>query len=427
MSPNEVELELAKVNESLPENKVLLLSVLNSLHPINVDILHKVCEAVARVDKIVMFDRGSLIQAMVEFHDLEGALKAKKALHGCDIYPDCCTLRVEFGRQEKLNVRANTATTWDYTVVPQGPQARQPTAPSRRKVLLTEGPPTPNGGGHLSPLLDISPNSYSGGGGYGMNGGGYNGSGGGMNGGYGGGSGVNGGYGGAGVNGRYGGGQSYQEDRAGPVVMVYSLDPEKFNCQRLFNLLCLYGNVNKINFLKSKEGCAMVEFDDSVAVERVCRNLSQTKVFGARLRLEPSRKDHVEDIRKPFELPDGTDSFESFFRDRNNRFDTPERAAKNRIMPPSKVLHFYNMPQLTDDQLGDLFMDHDAACPINIKWFEARREGSRVSTGVVEFETVDDAVEALVMVNNLRVEGVDEDTEGREFDMKLCFSRSFNN
>lgn len=53
----------------------------------------------------------------------------------------------------------------------------------------------------------------------------------------------------------------------------------------------------------------MVEFDDGGAVERACRyldkqkihdfarNLNQTKVFGNRLRLEPSRKERVEDIR----------------------------------------------------------------------------------------------------------------------------------
>ena len=91
------------------------------------------------------------------------------------------------------------------------------------------------------------------------------------------------------------------------------LDADKFNCQKLFNLLCLYGNVVKINFLKSKEGVAMVEFDDGLSVDRACRNLNQTKVFGARLRLEPSRKERVEDIRKPHELSDGSDSFESFF------------------------------------------------------------------------------------------------------------------
>jgi len=30
------------------------------------------------------------------------------------------------------------------------------------------------------------------------------------------------------------------------VLMVYGMDPMKFNCQRVFNLLCIYGNVIKV-------------------------------------------------------------------------------------------------------------------------------------------------------------------------------------
>lgn len=32
----------------------------------------------------------------------------------------------------------------------------------------------------------------------------------------------------------------------GSVLMVYGLNPEKMNCQRLFNLFCLYGNVVRV-------------------------------------------------------------------------------------------------------------------------------------------------------------------------------------
>jgi DNA-binding transcriptional LysR family regulator len=49
----------------------------------------------------------------------------------------------------------------------------------------------------------------------------------------------------------------------------------------------------------------------------------------------------------------------------------------------------------------------------------------RTGSGMVEFETVEEAVEALVLVNNLRVEGVQGEAEGMEFDIKLCFSRTF--
>jgi len=45
----------------------------------------------------------------------------------------------------------------------------------------------------------------------------------------------------------------YQDDRGsggmlqqGSVLMVYGLNPEKMNCQKLFNLFCLYGNVVRV-------------------------------------------------------------------------------------------------------------------------------------------------------------------------------------
>jgi len=48
----------------------------------------------------------------------------------------------------------------------------------------------------------------------------------------------------------------YAEDRSdggmqqqGSVLMVYGLNPEKMNCQRLFNLFCLYGNVVRVCWL----------------------------------------------------------------------------------------------------------------------------------------------------------------------------------
>jgi len=35
----------------------------------------------------------------------------------------------------------------------------------------------------------------------------------------------------------------------GSVLMVYGLHPEKMNCQKLFNLFCLYGNVVRVCWL----------------------------------------------------------------------------------------------------------------------------------------------------------------------------------
>lgn len=36
------------------------------------------------------------------------------------------------------------------------------------------------------------------------------------------------------------------------VVIVYGLDQDIFNCDKLFNLLCLYGNIDRVNLTKVK-------------------------------------------------------------------------------------------------------------------------------------------------------------------------------
>ena len=35
--------------------------------------------------------------------------------------------------------------------------------------------------------------------------------------------------------------------------MVYGLNPERMNCDRLFNLFCLYGNVIKVSIICSTD------------------------------------------------------------------------------------------------------------------------------------------------------------------------------
>ena len=37
-------------------------------------------------------------------------------MHGANIYQGSCTLKVEFAKQEMLNVKSNNDRTWDFTV-----------------------------------------------------------------------------------------------------------------------------------------------------------------------------------------------------------------------------------------------------------------------------------------------------------------------
>jgi len=205
-----------------------------------------------------------------------------------------------------------------------------------------------------------------------------------------------------------------------PVVIVYNLDSERFNCKRLFNLLSLYGNVNKINFIRSKDGCAMAEFASSLAASEAIKLLNNISVFGNRINIELSRKMYVEEIRSPYDLPNGDKSFENFIGDRNNRFNTPQQAAKNRLMPPTKTLHFYNVPKMDEDSMMDIFTEANAPFPVKITWFDVKSPRGAV-TGLVAFESVEEACEALIMVNNLELEA---ENSSRPYSIKLCFARN---
>merc|ERR1719312_473718 len=74
---------------------------------------------------------------MVEFDCLDSAIQAKKNLHGCDIYSGCCTLKVEFAKTDRLQVKRNDDMSWDYT--DEFSRAGHG-LPKERPVLLTEPP-----------------------------------------------------------------------------------------------------------------------------------------------------------------------------------------------------------------------------------------------------------------------------------------------
>lgn len=63
----------------------------------------------------------NFIQALVEFESTEIAIEAKKILNGADIYPDCCTLKVEYAKADSVKVNKQTLDHWDFTLDENGP------------------------------------------------------------------------------------------------------------------------------------------------------------------------------------------------------------------------------------------------------------------------------------------------------------------
>lgn len=94
----------------------------------------------------------------------------------------------------------------------------------------------------------------------------------------------------------------------------------------------------QIKFLKTKEGTAMVQMGDSVAVERCVQHLNNIPVgTGGKIQIAFSKQNFLSEVINPFLLPDHSPSFKEYTGSKNNRFLSPAQASKNRIQPPSKV------------------------------------------------------------------------------------------
>ncbi|CAL1540964.1 unnamed protein product [Lymnaea stagnalis] len=435
--------------DARPANHILLFTVLNPQYPITVDVMHTINSPYGQVQRIVIFKKNG-VQAMVEFDNVDSAKRAKQSLSGADIYSGCCTLKIEYAKPTRLNVVRNDSESWDYTnpalggkEAPGGrgqPLLQEPrfgSAPAPYSILknfnyciyLLDGPAGSGfGGGHGG-----GPPGFGGPGYYDDGFDGY---------------GRPGPYGGGGPGDlllffqlfvvfifipililiylsskpdRYGRGSNSYEGGAGAqgaVCMVYGLNMDKMNCDRLFNLFCLYGNVVRIKFLKSKEGSAMIQLGDPISVERAIANLNNGFFFGNKLQLSVSKQAFLQEVPNPHELPDGTSSYKDYMGNRNNRFTNPEAAQKNRIQSPSKVLHFFNAPpNITEEEVFELFDTAIGKRPLKMKQFPSKTE--RSCTGLVEFESKADGIEALVMVNHTPINSAGGKTP---FIFKLCFS-----
>ncbi|EDW60326.1 uncharacterized protein Dvir_GJ21415, isoform A [Drosophila virilis] len=371
--------------ETTRPNHILLFTIINPFYPITVDVLHKICNPHGQVLRIVIFKKNG-VQAMVEFDSLDAATRARENLNGADIYAGCCTLKIDFAKPEKLNVYKNeTDTSWDYTLSTEPPLLGPGTAfpPFGAPEYHPTQPDNWKGAAIHPTGLMKEPTGV--------------------------------------VAGRNAPVAFAQQGQAqGAVMMVYGMDHDTSNTDKLFNLVCLYGNVARIKFLKTKEGTAMVQMGDSVAVERCVQHLNNIPVgTGGKIQIAFSKQNFLSEVINPFLLPDHTPSFKEYTGSKNNRFLSPAQASKNRIQPPSKILHFFNTPPgLTEDQLIGIFNIKEVPAT-SVRLFPLKTE--RSSSGLIEFPNISQAVLAIMKCNHLPIEG-----KGTKFPfiMKLCFSSS---
>ena len=96
-----------------------------------------------------------------------------------------------------------------------------------------------------------------------------------------------------------------------------------------------------------------------------------------------------------------------------SRFLTAEAARKNCIIGPRKILHFYSAPpDATEEFLKDIFSKSGAILPKGIKFLS---QGPRSATGLMEWDTVEEALESFVVATNSTVQSRGEYCTGTWF------------
>ena len=402
LSSNYTKLDCQRnLNHTQMANKILLFTVINPTYPITCDILHKICTPISPVLRIVIIRKNGLVQALIEFKSVNEANDVKESLHGCDIYSGGCTLKIDFSRNSnQLNVYKNDGESWDYTndiANPDGSSKTGTNLTPRRVLLDTPSfinhKSTAKMSGHLHldpfktsilPFPTISPGH-------------------------------------ANIVNITKTENPNENSNRGSVCIVYGLNANKMNPSGIFNLFCLYGNVMRIKFLKTKEGCAMVQMGDFLAVERLISLLHGVSLFESDLKINCSKQSILLDVHNPYRLPDGTLSFQDFAKSNLNRFSTPCMASKNRIQRPTNALHFFNAPpNIEKSYIVEMFKNGgEHMKPISLEVFPSKSEKS--SSGLISFETREQALEALVIFNH---QPVLSSTSKNPYIMKLCFSTS---
>ena len=72
------EITLKPNADNNPPGNILLITVNNVQYPVTVDVLYQVFCRVGTLEKVIIFERGSYIQAFVQLEDVRQAIKAKE-------------------------------------------------------------------------------------------------------------------------------------------------------------------------------------------------------------------------------------------------------------------------------------------------------------------------------------------------------------
>jgi len=157
------------------------------------------------------------------------------------------------------------------------------------------------------------------------------------------------------------------------VLVVRGFLPHIMTPERIFNLVCIYGNVAKIKCVPNSN-CTLIQMSNNSGADQVLQKLHKVKLFGETLHVEYS---NLSFIAEPSHTESGNTESKHTFNFISSRLNKFRRNSKHKSgCFPTKTLYFSNTPKNWNKELvKDLFTRLQVRhAPTKIKFLAKKRE-----------------------------------------------------
>jgi hnRNP-L/PTB/hephaestus splicing factor len=356
--------------QSQTPSAILLVSVLNCRVPVTLENIHQVFKPYGDVLKIVTFVKENSFKALVQMGSIDQALNAKLLLEGKDMFQGCCHLRIGFSKLSDLSVKQNGPRSRDFSV-PESfggfeqkggsfggfeqkgalfgqQQFQQQQQQQQQQTPQFQGPsysaPPPFQGGFDA-------------------------------------------------KGAFTGGPSFQ---GGSVLLVNNLTPGQIDCDKLFTLFGVYGDVLRVKILYNKRDTALIQFATPQQAQTAQIHLNRLFLHTKEINVNTSKHTEVA-------LPQRDAEFESasltkdFTGSPVHRFRHRGARTTKNINPPSQVLHLSNLYEgCTEEDLKKIFVTENTGAVV--QFFPSNRK-----MAYVKLDNVHEGVLALIRTHNTKL------------------------
>jgi len=362
-------------------NTVLRVIVEHMVYPVTLDVIFQIFSRVGKVMKIVTFTKNNTFQALIQYPDVITAQAAKLSLDGQNIYNACCTLRIEYSKLSNLNVKYNNDKSRDYTN-PSLPTGEPGMDLHSSNALALQGGMLGSPFAAMG-LANLAQQFGSGAGGLpaaaGLAGiGGY-----------------------PGLSGspaltqsglRFPGSTT---TGAGCVLLVSNMSETETECDHLFILFGVYGDVQRVKILFNKKDTALIQMAEPQQAMLAISHLDKCKLWGKVIRVMHSKHTTVQ-------LPKDGQPDAGLTKDYGNsglhRFKKPGSKNYQNIYPPSATLHLSNIPSsIEEDDLKKAF----DAINLTVQAFKFFPKDRKMA--LVQLPTVEESITALVKLHNFQL------------------------